>query len=81
LTVLSEETLRVDIDRDPDPAARGRGGGEERAQKTLQVGRARRLGGEAKAVALAQDGDRRLGGAEQRDLVALRDYGDVIPIA
>src|SRR5271166_3493611 len=68
----SQETLRVDVDRHLDPAVRARGRGEKRAQESLQVGRARRLDGEAKAVALAQNRDRRFGRAEQGDLVGLR---------
>ena len=57
---------------DPHPAARRRRGGQHRAQEPLQVGRARRLGGEAEAVAFAQDRDRRFGRAEQHDLVVAR---------
>ena len=69
---MLHEALRVDVDRDADAAARRRGGGEQRAQEALQVGAARRLHRETEAVAAAQHRDRRLGRAEQRDLVALR---------
>src|SRR5271166_3425363 len=72
----SQKTLRIDVDCDFDPAARRRRGGEERAQETLQVGRSRRLGGEAEAVAPPQDRYRRLSGAEEGDLVIARMPAD-----
>src|SRR3984885_7103655 len=64
-----KEALRVDVDRNPDAAAWARRLRQHRAQETLQVGRSRRLGGEAKTMALAQHGNWRLGRAEQDDLV------------
>ena len=67
-----EEALRIDVDRNANPAARLGRRGQHGAQEALQVRRARRLGGEAEAIAFAQDRDRRLGRPEQDDLVLLR---------
>jgi hypothetical protein len=64
-----KKALRVDVDRNANPAARLRCGGQHGAQKPLQVDRARRLGREPETMAFAQDRDRRLGRTEQDDLV------------
>src|SRR5271163_1502504 len=65
-----KKTLRIDVDRNTHSAARLGRLRQHRAQETLQVGRSRRLGGEAKTMALAQYCNWRLGRAEQDDLVA-----------
>src|ERR1700689_1115750 len=68
---LSKKTLRIDVDRNPDPAARFRRGGQHGAQETLQIGRARRLGGKPEPMAFAHDRNRRLGRSEQDNFVLL----------
>ena len=66
-----KKALWIDIDRNADAAARLGRGGQHGAQESLQVGGPRRFGGEAEPMAFAQHRDRRLGRAEQDNLIVL----------
>ena len=72
----SQETLRIDIHRHLHAAAHFGAGGEQRAQKSLHVGRARGFHQQAEAVAAAQQGERRLGGAEHHKIIIARQAAE-----
>src|ERR687897_3176554 len=71
----SQETLRVHVDRDPDVAPDLRAPGEPVPQVRLEVDVALGLDEEPEAVAAADQGEGRLGGAEHH--CAGRRSGDL----
>src|SRR5215213_2077558 len=70
----SEKTLRVDVDRDPDAAARFWRARHPGAQVGLQIDLPLRLDQKADAVAAADERDRGFGGPQHHD--ASRRVGD-----
>ena len=72
----SHKALRIDINGDADTATRRRRGSQHGAQKTLQIGLARRLDGEPEAMTAAQHGDGRLSRPKQQHFVVVQIAAD-----